>query len=184
MECTIKGLLAIYEKFFQLRFEQIPATSFWHQDVQLIAAYNALDGVLLGYLLLDFYPRPNKYNHACHVTMVPAIIDEHGKSLPEVSLVIANFLKSTTDKPSLLKGNDVCTFFHEFGHAIHGLLGRTRLASQSGTSVKRDFVEMPSQMLEEWLWDTEVLKMISSTIKQGSHFQTLLLETSKKRKLF
>lgn len=184
MEHTIKGLLAIYEKFFQLRFEQIPATNFWHQDVQLIAARSALDDTLLGYLLLDLYPRPNKYNHACHATLVPAIVDEHGKPLPEVSLVIANFPKSTADKPSLLKRDDVRTFFHEFGHAMHGLLGRTRLASQSGTSVKRDFVEMPSQMLEEWLWDKEILKMVSSHYKTGEQLPDDLIENIKKLKHF
>lgn len=184
MEHTIKGLLAIYEKFFQLRFEQIPATNLWHQDVQLIAVRSALDDTLLGYLLLDLYPRPNKYNHACHATIVSAIIDEHGKPLPEVSLVIANFPKSTADKPSLLKRDDVRTFFHEFGHAMHGLLGRTHLASQSGTSVKRDFVEMPSQMLEEWLWDKEILKMVSSHYKTGEQLPDDLIENIKKLKHF
>lgn len=167
MEHTIKGLLAIYEQFLSVRFEQQPISDLWHEDVQLITTYDKTDNALLGFLLLDLYPRPNKFSHACHATLIPATKTKPGVVVPEVSIVIANFPKSTDTKPSLLKRADVNTFFHEFGHAMHGLLGRTYLASQAGTHVKRDFVEMPSQMLEEWLWDKNMLKLISKHYKTG-----------------
>lgn len=87
--------------------------------------------------------------------------------IPAVIIVIANFPKATKEKPALLKHGDVETFFHEFGHAMHGMLGQTCMRSFSGTNVKRDFVEMPSQMFEEWMWDKAMLKMVSSHYKTG-----------------
>ena len=76
-------------------------------------------------------------------------------------MVMANFTKATATKPSLLKRDEVKTFFHEFGHALHAIFGATEIASLSGTHTKRDFVELPSQMLEEWLHDKDILKKVS-----------------------
>jgi thimet oligopeptidase len=163
MENTVKQLLSIYEKFFNLEFKFSDTKDLWHQDIQLIEVLQ--DGKTLGYILLDLYPRDNKYTHACHCTVIHSV-KRHGMDSPALSVLIANFPKSTEDEPSLLKFWDVRTFFHEFGHAIHALLGRTEQFSFSGTSVKRDFVEMPSQMLENWLQDKEILKMVSK------HYQT------------
>lgn len=169
MEKTVAGLLDIYSQFLPITFEQIPVSGLWHEDVNLIAVYrknsNSQDNKnsLLGYIFMDLYPRDNKYNHACHAKVVPA----NKQHVPAVSLVIANFPKSTATKPSLLNRNDVNTFFHEFGHALHAMLGATEMVSFAGTSVKRDFVEMPSQMLEEWLWDRHVLKQMSSHYLTG-----------------
>lgn len=161
MEKTVAGLLDIYQKFFSVRFKAVSVSGLWHEDVTMIEVHDVANDDLLGYFLLDLYPRDNKYNHACQVTIVPATY-LNDKVVPALALVIANFPKSTATKPSLLKRNDVSTFFHEFGHALHTLFGRTQIASLSGTSVKRDFVEMPSQMLEEWLSDADMLKKVSS----------------------
>lgn len=184
MEHAIKGLLEIYEQFLSVRFEQLPAHGFWHEDVQLVATYSKQNNQLLGYLLLDLYPRPYKYSHACHATIIPAVKFEDDTLWPQVSIVIANFPKSTATKPSLLKRDDVSTFFHEFGHAMHALFGRTYLASQAGTNVKRDFVEMPSQMLEEWLWNNDILKMVSKHYKTGEQLPDTLIEKIKLLKHF
>jgi len=165
MEQTVESLLEVYRQFLGVDFKQVPVSDAWHDDVRLISVYRGSDKPL-GYLLLDLHPRPNKYSHACHMTIIPAVFDAQETPNVAVSLVIANFAKPTADKPSLLKRNQVNTFFHEFGHALHALLGRTHIASFSGTSVKSDFVEMPSQMLEEWLWDREILRMVSN------HYQT------------
>ena len=164
-EKTIAKLLTTYEQFLSLRFEISPTENIWHEDTKLIEIYDAKNNELLGYLILDLHPRENKYSHACQMTIVPAVKD-HG---PSVCIVVANFPKSTKEKPSLLKLDDVETFFHELGHALHAILGRTRLGSFSGTSVKTDFVEMPSQMFEEWLSDKQMLKKISSHYKTGQH---------------
>lgn len=166
MAATIDGLFAIYKQFFGIDFAQVPVTGAWHEEVKLIAMYSADHSILHGYIFLDLHPRPNKFSHACHISVVPAVYHQE-KIVPAVSLVIANFPKSNGEKPSLLKRCDVSTFFHEFGHALHAMFGRTELESQSGTNVKRDFVELPSQMLEEWLGDRDILKMVSKHYKTG-----------------
>lgn len=168
LENTIKKLLSIYEQFLNVHFKTIATspTDFWHADVQLIGMYTNA-GQLIGYLLLDLHPRDNKYNHACQITIVPATKDQQDVIQPAVAVVIANFPKPTQTQPSLLQRDHVKTFFHEFGHAIHALLGATRVINLSGTSVKRDFVELPSQMLEEWMYDAEIIKFISKHYQIG-----------------
>ncbi len=157
MERTINELFNIYQKFFNLSFKiSIPSWS-WNNDVQLIEVYDNRNNKMIGYIFLDLYPRPDKYSHACHVGFIEGINDR-----PSAAVLVANFPKATKEKPSLLKHGDVLTFFHEFGHAMHHVLGRTELAAFAGTATKTDFVEMPSQMLEEWMWDKEILKTVSS----------------------
>ena len=127
----------------------------WHPDVRLIEV-RTKQGERLGYLLLDLHPRPNKFTHACLMGVVPAVTTATGEMYPGVGIVIANFPKATSSQPSLLMRNDVITFFHEFGHALHWVFGSTRMASFSGTRVKSDFVEMPSQMFEEWMGTADI----------------------------
>lgn len=175
-EKTIAGLLDIYQQFLDLEFEHIHISGMWDEDVQLIAVYTKGEKQIIGYLLLDLYPRPDKFSHACQSTIVPAVKGTHGELSPAVVIVIANFPKSTQKKPSLLRRSDVSTFFHEFGHALHALLGCTEMAYFSGTNVKIDFVEMPSQMFEEWLWDKAILKKISSHYQTGKHMPDSLID--------
>lgn len=163
---TIAGLLGIYEKFFSLQFKQESLSGLWTDELIVLSVYRQGEDQLLGYFILDLYPRPFKYGHACHNTLIPSTFDESGKPNVAVSIVIANFPRATADKPALFDRKYVETFFHEFGHALHALLGRTHIASFAGTNVKTDFVELPSQMLEEWLEDREILRMLSS------HYQT------------
>jgi thimet oligopeptidase len=165
MQQTIDALLDIYHVFMGVSFKEVLISGMWHEDVRLIEVYDKV-GTQLGYLFLDLHPRPNKYSHAAHAGVVPAMQLPDGRRVPAVSVVMANFPKPTKDKPSLLMRSDVRTFFHEFGHALHALLGATSLGSFSGTNVKTDFVEMPSQMLEEWLWDKGILKKVTH------HYQT------------
>lgn len=164
MEKTIQGLLHIYETFFDLAIEQVSHPKAWHSDVRLLKISDK-NGAVRGYVFLDMFPRPNKYSHAA---MFPGVktIERNGSVYPTVTTVVCNFTKPTATKPSLLKFGEVETFFHEFGHAIHGVLGTTELCAQSGTSVKTDFVELPSQLLENWLEQPEILKGLSC------HYQT------------
>lgn len=177
LQKTIDNLLLIYQKFFNLNFKQIPVSGLWHPDVQLIEVIDNLDSQTIGYLFLDLHPRANKYSHACESTVVPVTYDEDGNPNLGLAVVIANFPKPLADKPSLLKLRDVTTFFHEFGHAMHALLGRTKVASFAGTNVKRDFVELPSQMLEEWMWDREILKMVSLHYQTGDPLPDQLIDS-------
>ncbi len=184
MEKTIQGLIHIYEQFFGLRFVKVPALRLWHDELYALEVYDAKTNTLLGIFILDLYPRANKFTHAAHSTLVPAVQAHNGHLIPEISVVMANFPHSTADAPALLKRQDVTTFFHEFGHAIHALLGRTTVASYAGTSVKRDFVEMPSQMLEEWLWNAEILKMVSSHYQTGESLPDETIQQILKLKQF
>ncbi len=176
MQQTIDALLDIYRQFMGVIFKELPIYGVWHQEVRLIAVYDQSGDTLLGYLLLDLHPRPNKYSHAAHAGLVPALQLLDGRRLPDVSVVMANFPKPTKDKPSLLMRSDVGTFFHEFGHAMHALLGATQMGSFSGTSVKTDFVELPSQMLEEWLWDKEIIKKVSTHYQTGEPLPDVVID--------
>jgi len=161
MKETIDELLDIYRQFFSIDFQDVPSSGLWHEDVTVVRVLNKTGDQLLGTLIIDLFPRPNKYNHACHTTIIPSTFTADGTRIPDVSIVIANFTKPTATKPSLLKRSEVNTFFHEFGHALHAILGATDIASLSGTHTKMDFVELPSQMLEEWLTNKDILKKIS-----------------------
>jgi thimet oligopeptidase len=158
---TLKKLLNIYENFLDIKFKEVISNNlFWHPDVKILELYK--NNQLLGYILLDLYPRDFKYSHACQITISPAYNDHLA-----AAIVITNFPKPEDAKPSLLKYQDVVTFFHEFGHALHAMLGRTEIASKSGTEVARDFVELPSQMLEEWLKQKIILQDLGAHYKTG-----------------
>lgn len=167
VETTIQGLIQIFERFFDLKMETIPVQGLWHEDAKLVKITDRSSNQVYGYVVMDLFPRANKYSHACHSTLITGLNLPNGEQTTGLSLLIANFPKSTESKPSLLTLNDVRTFFHEFGHGIHAILGRTQFSGTAGTSVKIDFVELPSQMLEEWLWDPQILNLVSSHYKTG-----------------
>ena len=176
MQKTIDELLDIYRQFFSIEFKEVPASGLWHEDVRMVRVLNQ-QGDLIGTLMLDLYPRPNKYSHAAHTTIIPGAFKKDGSLIPDVSIVMANFSKPTATQPSLLKRSEVQTFFHEFGHALHAILGATEIASLSGTSTKRDFVELPSQMLEEWLLDKQILKKVSGHYITGESLPEDIIDT-------
>ncbi len=185
VEKAIEGVFDIYQSFLGLKFTIIKPSWAWHEDVRLIQVNDTRDGRLVGYLFVDLYPRDDKYTHACMGGFVPTIKKlATGQKTPAVGIIIANFPRSTKDKPALLKYEDVSTFFHEFGHAMHNMLGSTELASYSGTSVKSDFVETPSQMFEEWLYDKTVLQKVSSHYKSGQPLPDQLIDKMIKLKQF
>ncbi len=181
---TLRQLLSIYEEFFSIKFEQLPIKSddFWHEDVTLVGVYE-LNKKLIGYILLDLHPRANKYSHACQIDIIPACTTPNLQT-PGVAVVLCNFPQGSSDHPALLKRNDVITFFHEFGHALHALFGSTSMIGFSGTRVKRDFVEMPSQMLEYWMWDPEMLKRVSKHYQTGEPLSDALIEKLQTLKQF
>lgn len=184
LESTIKGLLDIYRAFLGVEFKELPAGSYWDPEIKLVEVSSKETGAILGYLLLDLHPRFNKYCHACQMTVIPGFINSEGRRQTALALVISNFPKATATEPSLLELDDVRTFFHEFGHALHTILGATKLPSTSGTNVKTDFVEMPSQMLEEWLWDPAILKQLSKHYKTGAPLPDELIKTLVEQKNF
>ncbi len=166
MESTIDGLLELYEKMLDIKFEKhFGVDGIWHEDVITLQAKNK-GGDLIGIIFLDMYPRDGKYSHACMNQVIHPLKTEISEQIP-VIYVLCNFQKPLAEKPSLLRHGEVVTFFHEFGHAMHGLIGYSEYSELSGTCVKRDFVETPSQMFEEWTWEPSVLKSLSGHYTTG-----------------
>ncbi|MCK5632515.1 Zn-dependent oligopeptidase, partial [bacterium] len=175
LENTLDAMFSLYEDFFGVRFELVQTDQFWHPDVKLAKLFDADSKKLLSYMLFDLHPRPNKFGHAAHFGILPGFTEEKNE-WPAVGFIVANFPPSTKNRPSLIKLDQVNTLFHEFGHAMHHVLGRTRLISQAGTSTTTDFVEVPSQMLEDWLLDAQVLKKISKHYQTGKPISDQQLE--------
>lgn len=163
---TIDRMLSIFEQFLNLEFRREPLEWQWHKDVRYVGVYSK-DGSLEGHLLLDLFPRPGKYSHACAHGLVSGLKTVGGQIRQPVVFIVTNFPKPTASKPSLLKIADVRTLFHEFGHAITEILGKTNMAGFSGNNVRHDFVEVMSQLFEEWPSDTHILKFLSSHYKTG-----------------
>ena len=161
-----KGLFTIYQKLFNISFKEIKNPSVWHEDVLMYSVTDNETEEIAGYFYLDMFPRANKYNHAAAFSVKGSKLTSKGYHKPVTSLV-CNFPKPTDEMPSLLSHSNVETYFHEFGHLVHGVLSKTNLISFSGTSVARDFVEAPSQMLENWVWDKETLKLFAFHYETG-----------------
>jgi thimet oligopeptidase len=163
LDKVIEGLFQIAEKLFNLEFKEVDHPPVWHEEVRLFEVYS--NSALLGRFYLDLFPRENKFNHAACFTIIPGKQTEKGYQKPTASLV-TNFPRPTQNKPSLLPHSDVVTLFHEFGHLMHDLLTKAPFSAQSGTSTKRDFVEVPSQLFEHWAWEYDSLE------KFAKHYQT------------
>ena len=154
---VLDGMFGVYERIFALKIEPVEAPYQWVDDVELFVVSDSGTGEPLGAFYLDMFPREGKFNHFAQFTLVS------GKEMPDgsyrrpVVALICNFPAPSSERPSLLSHSQVETLFHEFGHALHSIMTRARYDRFSGTSVPRDFVEAPSQMLENWVWDKEVL---------------------------
>ena len=165
LENVIEGVFAISNKLFGLTFKKISNIDTYHKDVLTYKVING-KGELISIFYADFFPRPGKRNGAWMTSFKPQYI-KHGKmERPHVSIV-CNFTKATKSKPSLLTFNEVTTLFHEFGHALHGMLANTIYPSLSGTNVYWDFVELPSQVLENWCYEKEALKLFAKHYETG-----------------
>ena len=153
---VIDGVFGLATKLYGLKFTERKDIQVYHPDVKAFEV-DGPDGEYIGVIYTDFFPRESKRPGAWMTEFKPQFITADGKnSRPHVSIVM-NFTKPTADKPSLLTPYEVETFLHEFGHALHGLLANTHYASMSGTSVYRDFVELPSQFNENYLTEKEFL---------------------------
>ena len=156
-QATLEGMFAIYQKIFGLKFTAVEPPYVWAKGVQLYVVQDSASGTPMGAFYLDMFPREGKFNHfACFSQKTGGVMADGRYDLP-VAALLCNFPAPSADKPSLLMHSDVETLFHEFGHVMHGMLSRSRFVAQSGFTVPRDFIEAPSQMLENWVWDKTVL---------------------------
>jgi thimet oligopeptidase len=164
----LEGMFAIYQRIFGLKFQRIVPPYKWVDDLQLYAVSDSATGEPMGLFYLDMFPREGKYNHFAEFGIIDGkLLDDGQYQRPTVAL-ICNFPSPQPGRPSLLAHEDVVTLFHEFGHAMHSILTRAKYARFSGTSVPGDFVEAPSQMLENWAWDKKVLDSFAADYRDPS----------------
>ncbi|HPF97294.1 MAG TPA: M3 family metallopeptidase [Mangrovimonas sp.] len=182
LENVIAGVFMVAEKLYGLRFEEVHNIDKYHTDV---LTYKVLDDTnhLVAIFYADFFPREGKRNGAWMTSFKPQYIKEEENERPHISIV-CNFTKPTKTKPSLLTFNEVTTLFHEFGHALHGMLANTTYPSLSGTSVFWDFVELPSQVLENWCYEKEALELFAKHYQTGESIPMELIEKIKESATF
>ena len=159
------GAFTIANKLFGLTFTEVFDIDKYHEDVHTFEVSDA-DGNLIAIFYSDFFPRKGKRNGAWMTSFKPQYVKDGVNERPHVSIV-CNFTKPTETKPSLLTFNEVTTLFHEFGHALHGMLANTTYPSLSGTSVYWDFVELPSQVMENWCYEPEALALFAHHYETG-----------------
>lgn len=177
LSTTIQGMLKIFEELLGLTFVEIVGKDrdalvesgkgsdiVWHEDVQVFSVWDDKEQGegFVGYLYLDLFPREGKYGHAANFNLQPGFIQRDGKRRYPATALVCNFSKPTAKKPSLLKHDEVVTLFHELGHGIHDLVSKTIYSRFHGTNTVRDFVEAPSQMLENWCWTPAQLRSLSN----------------------
>ncbi len=165
LEYVINGVFDTASKLYGLTFEKRTDIPVYHEDVITYEVKDAA-GKHLAVFYADFFPRPGKRQGAWMTSYKDQKMDNGTDQRPHVSIV-CNFTKPTASKPSLLTFNEVTTLFHEFGHALHGMLARGRYASLSGTHVFWDFVELPSQILENWCYEKECLDSFAKHYETG-----------------
>ena len=166
VETVVKGMFEVFGEVFGARFEPAPLNT-WHKDVRAYEVKN-LDGSVAAYFYFDLFPREGKYKHAaCFGLRHGRELEDGSYELPAAAIV-SNFPPPSGDAQPLLKFDDVVTLFHEFGHVTHNIFTKAKYGKFSGTSVSRDFVEVPSKMLENWAYDPAVLRRISGHYKNPS----------------
>lgn len=169
LEFVLAAMFRIYAQLLSVRFRKLSGFKLWSPDVTFYEVSNT-DRSLVGYFGLDLYPRDGKYGHMAAFNAVSGSASDLASGrmrFAPVCFLVGNFPRPNAKNPSLLSHSEVDTLFHEFGHIMHFTLGRPRFASQNSFAVAGDFVEMPSQMLENWTWDREILKKISRHHQTG-----------------
>ncbi|MDR1129515.1 MAG: M3 family metallopeptidase [Prevotellaceae bacterium] len=164
LENVRQGIFTLCNKLYGLTFEEVKNVPLYHPEVVAFEVKDS-DGSHLGLLFMDFHPRESKRSGAW-MTSYRKESKKDGRRLSPIISIVCNFTRPSGDTPALLTGDEVETFFHEFGHALHGLLANTQYYSLSGTSVPRDFVELPSQIMENWAFEKEMLSLYAK------HYQT------------
>ena len=172
---TINGVFGLATKLYGLNFTENPDIQVYHPDVKAFDVTDA-DGNFIGVIYTDFFPRPSKRPGAWMTGFSDQYIDIEGKDHRPVVSIVMNFTKPTGDQPSLLTPYEVETFLHEFGHALHGLLSKGKYQSMTGTSVYRDFVELPSQFNENYLTEKEFLDGFARHYQTGEAIPQELID--------
>jgi peptidyl-dipeptidase Dcp len=173
-----QGVFGTVGKLYGIQFKERKDLPIYHPEVKVYEV-NEADGSLIGILYMDFHPRASKRSGAWMTSFSDQKMKD-GKRVPPVISIVCNFSKPTGDSPSLLTYDEVSTYFHEFGHALHGLLSNVNYNGLAGTNVPTDFVELPSQIMENWAAEPEVLKSFAKHYKTGEVMPDALIDKIKK----
>ncbi len=165
LENVLNGVFEVAKRLYSLNFIEVSTIDKYHEDVKTYEVKDESDN-FVAVFYADFFPRKGKRNGAWMTSFKPQYVKDGKNERPHVSIV-CNFTKPTATKPSLLTFNEVTTLFHEFGHALHGMLADTIYPNLSGTSVYWDFVELPSQVLENWCYEKEALELFAKHYETG-----------------
>jgi len=176
LDAVFDGLLGLCAEVLGLTFEPVADAAAWHPDVVRFRVRDSASGAEIGDILMDLHPREGKYGHAAAWPLVP------GRRLPDgtyqrpLTAIVANLPRPGADRPALLRHEDVVTLFHEFGHVLHMTLTRAELVRFSGANTEWDFVEAPSQILEHWAWQPDVLARFARHHATGEPIPRAMVE--------
>ncbi len=165
-ERVVDGMFAIVERLYGIQVKRQTGVPVWHPDVRYYEVHDR-DGVLLGSFYADWYPRESKRDGAWMEAFITGSALEGGKLEPHSGCICGNLTPPVGDKPALLTHREVETIFHEFGHLLHHVLSRVEVRSLAGTAVAWDFVELPSQIMENWCWEREALDLFARHYETG-----------------
>jgi len=177
LDNVIKGVFEAASRLYGLVFKENTTIDTYHADVKVFEVEEE-DGTHVGILYTDFFPRPGKRNGAWMTSFRGQQVIDNQEQRPHIAIV-CNFTKPLESKPSLLTFNEVKTFFHEFGHALHGLLAKGTYGSLTGTNVYWDFVELPSQIMENWTYEKECLDLFAYHYETGERMPAALVQKIK-----
>lgn len=176
LENVKKGVFDLADRLYNIEFRENKQIEKYHPDVTVYEVYDKTDGKFLAVLYMDFFPRESKRSGAWMTAFREQYIDENGNDVRPLIQLVCNFTKPTSKEPSLLTFDEVNTFLHEFGHCLHGIFASGTYQSISGTSVYRDFVELPSQIMENFATEKEFLDMFAVHYKTGEKIPQELID--------
>lgn len=182
LDASVKGVFEVARKLFGLRFEQDTNIPVYHSEVKAYKVYDEKNN-FISYFYTDFHPRPGKRDGAW-MTSFRSQYTENGENFRPQVAIVCNFSRPTKNTPALLTFSELTTLFHEFGHALHGMLANTRYPSLSGTSVSWDFVELPSQLMENWCYEEEALALFAKHYENQSDIPMEMVQKIKDQATF
>lgn len=181
LENVVDGVFQVAKKLYGVDFKEVKSIPKYHEEVKVYEVIDNKDVISLFYV--DFFPREGKRGGAWMTSYRDHFVNNGKKHIPHISIV-CNFTKSTASKPSLLTLDEVRTLFHEFGHALHGIFSKVNYRTISGTSVFWDFVELPSQVMENWVLEKECLDLFAVHYQTGDKIPDVLIDKIKKADIF
>jgi thimet oligopeptidase len=176
LETVVGGMFAITGEVFGLEYREVPEPSAWHEDAKLYEIRNRGGEAPIAYFYADLFPRDGKYGHAACFSITGGMRESDGSYRAPIAAVVANFTKPGPGSPSLLKHDEALTLFHEFGHVLHFCLTEVDHPRFAGYETEWDFVEAPSQIMEHWMWQPEVLQRFARHYETGEVIPTDLVE--------